>query len=72
MSKEVKTKRIRIIKQTTVNGKPARVDDVVDTNVNDANYLIGAKHAVEAPDEKLASNGKAKPTAPAKKDDKAA
>lgn len=59
--------KIKIIKQTTLpesvgEDRIGRPDDVVEIGTNDANYLIGVKHAVLADkSEKLVRHGKPAP-----------
>lgn len=72
MAIEAKTKRIEIIKQTTLPEQPdgdniGRIGDIVDVPSNDATYLVGVKHAqLAAKDAKLVRYGKPAPAKAAK------
>lgn len=65
-----KIARIEITKQTTANGEPARVGDVIDVPEADARYLIGTNRAVEAEGKKPVKQGKPSVASSKKKDDK--
>jgi hypothetical protein len=42
--------RIRILRQTSISGRPARVGDVIDATDSDARILLGMKKAELVPD----------------------
>lgn len=42
--------RITILRQTSINGQPARVGDVIDASDADARILLGMGKAKLAPD----------------------
>lgn len=45
--------RIRILRQTSISGRPARVGDVIDASDSDARILLGMKKAELMPDPDL-------------------
>ena len=42
--------KIRILRQTSIHGQPARVGDVIDASEADARYLVGIGKAEEVKD----------------------
>lgn len=42
--------KIRILRQTSIYGQPARVGDVIDASEADARYLVGISKAEEVKD----------------------
>lgn len=55
--------RIRILKQTSINGQPARVGDVIDAADSDASTLLAmgkAELVAQSPDPVVISDSEAK------------